>query len=67
MTVEQLYDQRIKPLPASDRLRLARLILDGIAPESVVDFQTEWSEEDLRDFSLSAWARLEAEESAGNG
>lgn len=67
MTIEQLYDQSIKPLPAADRLRLARLILDGISPESVVDIQDEWSEEDLRDFSLSAWARAEAEERLGHG
>jgi len=30
MTIEQLYDQAIKPLPAADRLRLATLILNEI-------------------------------------
>jgi hypothetical protein len=30
MTIEQLYDQAIKPLPATDRLRLATMILNEI-------------------------------------
>ena len=31
MTIEQLYDETIKPLRASDRLRLAAMILNEIA------------------------------------
>ena len=60
MGVEQLYEQSIRPLPAAERLRLARLILDGIPPESVVDYSDEWSDEDLRDFTAATWARAEA-------
>lgn len=60
MGVEQLYEQSIRPLPAAERLRLARLILDGIPPESVVDYSDDWSDEDLRDFTAAGWARAEA-------
>ncbi len=55
MTVQELYDRNIKPLPPSDRLQLATLILNDIPPQSVVDYSEEWSEEDLRDFTLYSW------------
>lgn len=63
MGVEQLYEHTIRSLPAAERLRLARLILDGIPPESVVDYSDEWSNEDLRDFTAAGWARAETSES----
>ena len=37
MTVREIYEQAIKPLPAADRLRLATLILNDIPPQAVVD------------------------------
>ncbi len=68
MTVAQLYEQTIKPLPAAERLRLAVLILNDIPPQAVVDYSDEWSEEDYRDFGKASWdyidTRLEEEESA---
>ncbi|HZO90380.1 MAG TPA: hypothetical protein VFB38_18790 [Chthonomonadaceae bacterium] len=33
MTVYELYDQTIKPLPAEERLRLAKLILNDLSPD----------------------------------
>ncbi len=33
MTIYELYDHDIKQLSANDRLRLARLILDDLAPD----------------------------------
>ena len=57
MTIQEMYEQSIKPLPAPDRLRLAALILNEIAPESVVDYSDEWSEEDLRDVTLHSLRR----------
>ena len=44
MTVNQLYEQTIKPLSPAERLRLATLILNGIPPQSVVDYSDEWSD-----------------------
>ena len=55
MTVQEIYEQTIQPLPASDRLHLATLILNGIPPRAVVDYGDDWSEEDIREatrFSL---------------
>ena len=47
--IEQMYNEAIKPLPASERLRLARLILNDIPDESLVDYNDNWSDEDLSD------------------
>jgi hypothetical protein len=37
MTVLDIYDQTIKPLPADARLQLARMILDDLAPGEIRD------------------------------
>ena len=55
MTVNQIYEQTIRPLSMADRLRLAALILNDIPPHAVVDYSDEWSEEDLRDFRQASW------------
>lgn len=65
-TAEAVYTQVIRPLPASERLKLATLILEDISPRAVVDYSEEWTEDDYRDFSAASWAyiseRLEGEE-----
>jgi hypothetical protein len=61
MTVEQLYDQSVKPLTTSDRLRLATMILNDISPRSVIDDRDEWSEDDLGEFRKSTWGHIERE------
>ena len=56
MSAIQLYREKIKSLPAGERLELAKIILDDIPREAIVDFNPEWSDEDLRDvaaYSLS--------------
>ena len=63
MSVDELYNQSIKPLSASDRLQLAKLILGDIPDRVVVDYCEEWSDEDLRDFTRASLAR--ASESLG--
>ena len=60
MTVADIYDQTIRPLPAADRLRLAKLILEDIPPEWVVECSDEWSEEDVHDFSQASWRHADA-------
>lgn len=67
MTVLEIYNQTIKPLPAAERLRLATLILNGISPQSVVDYSEQWSEEDFQDFSKGSWDHIDKalEESEG--
>ena len=49
MSLIQLYKEQIKSLPVGQRLELAKIILHDIPPESVSDFDTAWSDEDLRD------------------
>src|SRR5271157_5438416 len=51
MTIEEIYDESIKPLAPSERFRLATLILSEIPPQSVVDIRDAWNEEDMRDIS----------------
>lgn len=50
--VEEIYAQVVKPLPASERLKLATMILNDIPPLSIVDYSEEWSEEDMRDLTI---------------
>jgi hypothetical protein len=50
-SAEELYEQVVKSLPLSDRLRLATMILNSIPPQSVIDYSDEWSEEDMRDLT----------------
>jgi hypothetical protein len=59
MTVDQIYEQTVKPLSMADRLRLAALILNDIPPRAVVDYSDEWSEEDLHDFRQASWEHID--------
>lgn len=56
----RLYEEEVRALPTSERLRLATLILNDIAPppSSVVDERDDWSEEDLREWSLASRKRM---------
>ena len=70
-TAEEVYVQVVKPLPPSERLKLATMILNDIPPQSVVDYSEEWSEEDMRDFSAASWRyalqQVEEEEADAQG
>lgn len=63
MTTQQLYDKNIKDMPIAERLKLATMILNDIPPQSVVDYRTVWSEEDLQDFTRLYSNDAEAERS----
>ena len=58
-TLLELYNEHIKQLPITDRLRLATLILNEIAPVTPIDASTEWTDEDLRDLAKSSWDHIE--------
>ena len=60
MSIKELYDQTIKHLSTSDRLRLATAILKDIPPQAVVDYSEEWSEQDLGEFSTASWEHADA-------
>ena len=51
-TAEEIYSQVVKPLPPSERFKLATMILNDISPQSVVDYSEEWTEEDMRDLAI---------------
>ncbi len=57
MTIEEIYNEAIKPLSPSERFRLATLILNEIPPQSVVDVRDVWNEQDMRDLAAYS-ARL---------
>jgi hypothetical protein len=58
MTLREIYDHTIKPLDARERLQLASLILNDIAP-APVDVSDEWTDEDLRDFTAAGWGHID--------
>ena len=57
--VPQIYEQLVKPLTAVEKITLTRLILADLSP-SLVDESTEWSEQDIRDWSHSGRQYVEA-------
>lgn len=63
MSVEELYEQAVKSLSVPDRLRLAIIILNNIPQRAVVDYNDEWTDEDLRD--ATAYSLRHADESLG--
>ncbi len=53
--VRRVYEEAVRPLPQEDRLRLAALILNDIAPAPpalpVLDESDDWTDEDKRDIT----------------
>jgi hypothetical protein len=66
--IQELYDTRVRPMVPAERLQLARLILDDLAPsenagEAKVDISDEWGDDDLAE--VAAYAARQADRSAG--
>jgi hypothetical protein len=55
-TIDEIYTQVIRALPPGERLQLATLILNNLAPQNVavVDESSTWTEEDISDLSKSS-------------
>jgi hypothetical protein len=54
-TPQQIYDQSVRPLPPSERLRLATIILEDLASSaSAWDYADSWSDEDVSDLTRFA-------------
>jgi len=65
--IQDLYSTRVRPMLPAERLQLARLILDDLAPtEQPVDISEEWTDDDLAD-AAAASARQADRSSTGNG
>ncbi len=55
-TAQEIYSKNVLSLPASERLRLATMILDDLSRSSAtaLDFSDHWTEEDVRDLAAFA-------------
>ncbi|NUM55906.1 MAG: hypothetical protein HUU46_19885 [Candidatus Hydrogenedentes bacterium] len=64
-TANEAFEALLKELSCSERLRLARLILDDLtdSAKSEVDYGDEWSDEDLRDLTAYSLAREDESQS----
>ncbi|MHB2021405.1 MAG: hypothetical protein ACYCW6_31110 [Candidatus Xenobia bacterium] len=50
-TTDDIYEKSIRPLPASERLRLATRILNDLRPEGIADYGDDWTDDDRREIS----------------
>lgn len=52
-TAQDIYCSTVLPLPASERLRLATLILEDLTKSSAstLDFADHWTEDDVQDIT----------------
>jgi len=56
---QQIYEKSVKNLPAIERLRLVRLVMDGLMSGSttwIVGESDVWSEEDYADLTRASLA-----------
>src|SRR5688572_14309018 len=48
--IQDLYETRVRPMGPAERLQLAKLILNDLAPsETAIDVSDEWTDDDLAD------------------
>ena len=60
--IKELYDTRVRPMTTAERLQLARLILDDLAPaDHPVDVRDDWSDDDVAD--IAAFSARQGERS----
>jgi hypothetical protein len=66
--IQDLYETRVRPMVPAERLQLARLILDDLAPsDTAVDVSDQWDDDDLADLaSYSAQHAGQPTSGAGN-
>lgn len=58
MTAMEVYEQSVALLSDADQLRLARIIYAKLEQSKSVNASTEWSEEDIQEFSNDSWNRI---------
>ncbi|MCC6423676.1 MAG: hypothetical protein IT447_09390 [Phycisphaerales bacterium] len=65
--IQDLYRTSVRPMLPAERLQLARLILDDLAPsEQPVDISDQWTDDDLAD-AAAASARHGVRQDKDNG
>jgi hypothetical protein len=53
-TAQEVYSEEVQRLSASEQLRLATMILEGLTASaaSALDFSDQWSDEDINDIAI---------------
>ena len=59
MKVTEFYRTEVKALSLHERFQLAKLILNDLPDESVVDVNSEWTDEDLEEFAAASWRHID--------
>ena len=65
MSVKEVYEAAVRPLPFDEQRRLATYIVWQCAKAEAINYSDEWTEEDMRDAtaaSIAAFDRREEEE-----
>jgi hypothetical protein len=65
--IQDLYESPVRPMVPAERLQLARLILNDLAPsDTFIDISDQWDDDDLAD--LAAYSAQHAgQPSSGAG
>jgi hypothetical protein len=61
-TIEQLYEQQIKRLPAAERLRLVAMIAHDLATATTADVPRQRSLLELEGLGADIWGGIDAQE-----
>ena len=70
MSVEEVYEVAVRPLPFGEQMRLATYIAWKCAKSGPIHYSDEWTDEDMSDFtaaSIAEFDRREADEEAELG
>ncbi|HEY5477216.1 MAG TPA: hypothetical protein VIK11_10940 [Tepidiformaceae bacterium] len=62
MSVEEFYEQVVRELSKADQLRLASYIVWKCPKAGPADYSSEWSDEDMRDFTTFSVALFDTRE-----
>ena len=63
MTAQNLYSETVAALPPSEQLRLASLILKGLAESAEkLDYSDHWSDEDMQELAAFSMSHADDQE-----
>ncbi|MGQ9631034.1 MAG: hypothetical protein ACUVXI_12105 [bacterium] len=62
MTVEQVYEQHVKPLSATERLRLVAMIANDLAASTASEAPRQRSLLELEGLGAEIWEGMDAQE-----
>jgi hypothetical protein len=62
MSVQEVYEAAVRPLPLDEQRRLATYIAWQCAKAEAINYSDEWSDEDMRDATSASIAEFERRE-----